>query len=98
MPRRIFANGTWNQPPPYGDVDLFASDRTLQDAVATNGGAAETDALMTFGRRWGTAEMFDLGWCANENPPALRSAGDFRSGEIEFHPAYHRLTSESVAA
>ena len=34
-----------NQSPPYVDVDLYASDPPLQDAVAANGGDAEAQAL-----------------------------------------------------
>jgi putative acyl-CoA dehydrogenase len=43
-------DGVANQSPPYEDVDLFASDRPLQDAVRSNG-VADTGALATFGRR-----------------------------------------------
>jgi len=31
----------FNQSPPFEDVDLFAVDRPLRDAVAANGGASE---------------------------------------------------------
>ncbi len=91
---------SFNQPPPYVDVDLFASDRPLRDAVNANGGEAETEALGAFGRRWGTAEMADLARQANENPPKLKSfdARGFRRDTVEFHPAYHRFMSESVSA
>jgi putative acyl-CoA dehydrogenase len=89
-----------NQSPPYEDVDLFASDRPLQDAMRANGGASETAELSAFGRRWGAAEMFALGRKANENPPRLETvdAQGLRRDVVEFHPAYHRLMAESVAA
>ena len=61
----------FNQSPPYEDVNLFSSDRPLQDAVAANGAGGEAAALSAFGRRWGTAEMFELARQANENPPKL---------------------------
>ena len=48
-----------NQSPPYEDVDLFASDRALRDAIEANGAGAEAVALSEFGRHWGTAAMFD---------------------------------------
>ena len=88
-----------NQSPPYVDIDLFASDRPLQRAVAANGGG-ETQALSDFGRRWGSAEMFDLARQANENPPKLKAfdAKGFRRDVVEFHPAYHRFMAESIAA
>jgi putative acyl-CoA dehydrogenase len=89
-----------NQSPPYVDVDLYGSDRALQDAVTANGGGEAAAALGEFGRRWGSAEMFDLGRQANENPPRLRifDAKGFRLDTVEFHPAYHRLMSESIGA
>ena len=85
---------------PIVDVDLYASDRPLQDAVAANGGDAEAQALSAFGRHWGTAGMFELGAQANENPPKLKTfdAKGFRRDVVEFHPAYHRFMAESVAA
>jgi putative acyl-CoA dehydrogenase len=89
-----------NQSPPYVDVDLYASDRPLQDAVAANGGGGEAQALSDFGRRWGAGDMLDRGRAANENPPKLRifDAKGFRRDQVEFHPAYHELMAESVAA
>ena len=100
-PRSLFdTHEVFNQSPPYEDIDLFESDRPLKDAVNANGGAEEGAALSEFGRHWGSAEMFALGRQANENPPKLHAfdAKGFRSDRIEFHPAYHRLMGESVAA
>jgi putative acyl-CoA dehydrogenase len=89
-----------NQSPPYVDVDLYTSDQPLCSAVVSNAGDGEAQALVAFGRRWGTAEMFDLARAANENPPLLRAfdARGFRRDVIEFHPAYHRFMAESVVA
>jgi putative acyl-CoA dehydrogenase len=99
-------NGTElaNQSPPYEDVDLFGSDRPLQDAVASNAGSdAATEALAAFGRRWGAAAMFERGRQANAHPPQLDvldpqllHADGFRRDTVEFHPAYHDLMGESV--
>ncbi|MCC6777809.1 MAG: acyl-CoA dehydrogenase family protein [Hyphomicrobiales bacterium] len=88
-----------NQPPPFVDVDLYGSDLPLRSAVAVNDGE-DTAALAQFGRRWGTVEMFDLGRQANEHPPQLHrlDARGFRLDFVEYHPAYHRLMSESVGA
>jgi putative acyl-CoA dehydrogenase len=88
-----------NQSPPYVDIDLFASDPPLQQAVAANG-SGDTQALSDFGRRWGSAEMFDLARQANENPPKPKTfdAKGFRRDVVEFHPAYHRFMAESIAA
>jgi putative acyl-CoA dehydrogenase len=89
-----------NQSPPYVDVDLYASDRALQSAVASNDGAEDAAALSAFGKRWGTAEMFELAREANENPPKLHilDGKGFRRDAVEFHPAYHQFMAESVAA
>src|SRR5215475_8976733 len=89
-----------NQSPPYVDVDLYASDRPLQGAVAANGGARDAAALSAFGKHWGTAEMFDLARAANANPPELKAfdAKGFRLDVVEFHPAYHHFMAESVSA
>jgi putative acyl-CoA dehydrogenase len=89
-----------NQSPPYVDVDLYGSDRPLQEAVRANGGTEESAALTAFGRRWGAAQMFDLAHAANENPPELKiyDALGFRRDFVEYHPAYHQFMAESVAA
>jgi putative acyl-CoA dehydrogenase len=88
-----------NQSPPYEDVNLFESDRPLRDAVASNAGGAESEALAAFGRRWGAATMFERGRLANAHPPRLETldARGFRRDTVEFHPAYHDLMAESVA-
>ena len=98
MPAAADSQDTLNQSPPYVDVDLYGSDRPLIDALAANGGAGETKPLAQFGRRWGTAEMFEQGRLANINPPTLRSIDDkgARRDTVEFHPAYHRFMAESL--
>src|SRR5258707_2801839 len=89
-----------NQSPPFEDVDLFALDRPLVDAVAANGGASAAKELSEFGKHWGSAVMAARGRLANENTPKLRtfdSRGN-RRDEVEFHPAYHELMSHSAHA
>src|SRR4029077_17427122 len=89
-----------NQSPPFADVDLFALDRPLSDAVAANGGASAQKELSEFGQHWGSAAMADRGRLANENTPKLRtfdSKGN-RRDEVEFHPAYHELMARSANA
>jgi len=90
----------FNQSPPFEDVDLYALDRPLQDAVAANGAADEAHALSAFGRRWGSADMLEAGRVANESTPRLKTfdTKGFRRDVVEFHPAYHRFMAESVAA
>src|SRR5260370_21293571 len=89
-----------NQSPPFWDVDLFAVDRPLAEAVAVNGGASAQGELAEFGRHWGSAAMAERGRVANENTPKLRtfdSRGN-RRDEVEFHPAYHELMARSAHA
>jgi putative acyl-CoA dehydrogenase len=89
-----------NQSPPFVDVDLFALDRVLTEAVAANGGSAAAKELSDFGRHWGSAAMAERGRIANENTPKLRafdSRGN-RRDEVEFHPAYHELMAHSAHA
>ncbi len=90
----------FNQSPPYVDVDLYASDRPLKDAVAANGAADEALLLAAFGRRWGSADMAEQARLANENPPKLHAfdANGFRRDVIEYHPSYHHFLKESVGA
>jgi len=89
-----------NQSPPFEDVDLFALDRPLSEAVAANGGASAQTELSEFGQHWGSAAMAARGRIANENTPKLRtfdSRGN-RRDEVEFHPAYHELMARSAHA
>jgi putative acyl-CoA dehydrogenase len=82
----------FNQAPPLGDVDLFAIDRPLQEAVAANGAGAEGQALSSFGRHWGRAELIEQARLADKNPPRLDA------DVVEFHAAYHRFMTDSMAA
>ncbi|MGY4504490.1 putative acyl-CoA dehydrogenase [Bradyrhizobium sp. GM24.11] len=90
----------FNQSPPFEDIDLFAVDRPLVDAVKANGGAAAERELSKFGKHWGSAAMADRGRAANENTPKLRSfdAKGNRRDQVEFHPAYHELMAHSAHA
>ncbi|OPY97247.1 DNA alkylation response protein [Bradyrhizobium sacchari] len=90
----------FNQSPPFEDVDLFAMDRPLVDAVKANGGGAAERELSEFGRHWGSAAMADRGRLANENTPKLRTfdARGNRRDQVEFHPAYHELMAHSAHA
>jgi putative acyl-CoA dehydrogenase len=98
--QRFETHDIFNQSPPYEDVDLFGSDQALRDAVAANGAGGEAGALSAFGRRWGTAEMFEAARLANENAPKLKAfdTKGFRRDTVEFHPAYHGFMAESFRA
>src|SRR6266568_7216586 len=90
----------FNQSLPFEDVDLFAVDRPLAEAVSANGGASAQAELSEFGKHWGSAAMAERGRIANENAPKLRTfdAKGNRRDEVEFHPAYHELMAHSAHA
>ena len=99
-PGTFSTHEVFNQSPPFEDVDLFALDRPLVEAVAANGGAAAEQELSEFGKHWGSAAMAERGRVANENTPKLRSfdSRGNRRDEVEFHPAYHELMAHSAHA
>ena len=101
MTQATFAtHEVFNQPPPFIDVDLFALDRPLADAVAVYGAVSANAELSEFGRHWGSAALAERGRLANENTPKLRTfdAKGNRRDEVEFHPAYHELMAHSAHA
>ncbi len=95
-----FEAASFNQPPPFEDIDLFGGDRPLGDAVLRAGVDPEASGLAAFGREFGARETMELGRLANENPPRLRvvEANGDRADRVEFHPAYHQLMRRSMAA
>ncbi len=89
-----------NQPPLLGDVDLFALDAALREGLVREGAAWASEATQRYGRLCGSVEMQLAGAQANENLPRLRSHDRHgnRIDEVEYHPAWHRLMREAVAA
>lgn len=87
-----------NQPTPFEDVNLYATDRALKGAVEAFGGGVHGDHLSVFGARCGAAETAEWARQANENPPKLRSFDRYghRLDEVEFHPAYHALMAQGL--
>ncbi|MGZ5201678.1 MAG: isovaleryl-CoA dehydrogenase [Telluria sp.] len=90
----------FNQAAPFADVNLFACDPALQEALAREGAGWAHEHLSALGARLGSAEVLDLARLANVNTPKLVSFD--RSGqrvdEIEFHPAWHRLMELMIGA
>src|SRR5215470_16044724 len=95
---RFDTHDVFNQSPAFVDVNLFAGDRALRDAVAAYGAGREAEALSAFGACWGSAEMWEQARLANENPPKLRTfdSKGYRRDIVEFHPAYHHFMAQSV--
>ncbi len=98
MTSALDTHEVFNQSTPFVDVNLFAIDRPLQDAVNANGAHTEIPALTRFGEGWGTADMFEEARLANENLPRLRTFDPkgHRLDVVEFHPAYHHFMRESI--
>lgn len=88
----------FNQSRPLENVNWFAGDRALQEAVEREGGGGARAQLDVFGARIGTAEVIDLGRQANSYLPVLKSFDRFghRTDRVEFHPSYHQLMALSV--
>ncbi|HXW72224.1 MAG TPA: acyl-CoA dehydrogenase family protein [Methylocella sp.] len=95
-----FEAASFNQTPPFENIDLFTSDAALQEAVWRAGIDAKRAGLSDFGRDFGSAETIELGRLANVNPPRLIvvDAVGNRADYVEFHPSYHALMKKSMAA
>jgi putative acyl-CoA dehydrogenase len=89
-----------NQPPPFEDVNLFASDAALVEGLAREGGGALRARVAAFGATLGSARVLALGRDANRHPPELRTHDRYghRIDEVEFHPAWHEVMRLAMAA
>jgi len=86
-----------NQPAPLRNYNAFSSDAALMEAVEFYGAGAFEDRLQRYGALAGS-EILELGFQANEYPPALRTHDRYgqRIDRIDFHPAYHRLMTLGI--
>ncbi|HYP57379.1 MAG TPA: hypothetical protein VEQ35_03740, partial [Beijerinckia sp.] len=85
-----FDEASFNQTPPFEDVDLLAMDLPLREALHRAHVDMAGEKLQAFGQDFGSAETMALARQANENPPRLRlvdGTGD-RLDIVEYHPAY----------
>lgn len=82
-----------NQTPFFEDVNLYTSDKALQEAVAREGGSHAARALVSFGLVCGSTDYFERARLANEHAPELHThnAHGDRIDEVRYHPAYHEL-------
>ncbi|MFM1814931.1 MAG: hypothetical protein RLZ98_1626 [Pseudomonadota bacterium] len=89
-----------NQSESLVDIDLFASDLALREAVEREGVAIDTQLLTAHGRQMGSAEAFDAGLKANKYPPRLEThdSRGRRIDIVEYHPAYHRMMELGTVA
>ncbi|HEX8615730.1 MAG TPA: isovaleryl-CoA dehydrogenase [Telluria sp.] len=90
----------FNQASQFADINLFALDAALREAVAREGAPWAHDGLLALGATLGRAEVLDLARLANVNKPVLHNVD--RSGqridEVEFHPSWHRLMDLMIGA
>src|SRR3546814_16516744 len=79
---------------------LVTGVQTCALPIWREGAAASHEALAAFGAAAGSAEAFELGRLANDNPPKLRRFDQkgFPLDLIEFHPAYHEVMRRSCRA
>lgn len=90
----------FNQSSALVDVDLFATNRGLRDALACHAPDLQLAALQSLGRELGTAAMQTHARLANVHGPQLLTHDRFgrRVDEVEFHPSYHALMAAAVGA
>jgi putative acyl-CoA dehydrogenase len=90
----------FNQATPFENVNLFACDPALGEALRREGAGWAAAGLGELGAMLGRADTLDLARLANTNGPRLVSfdRGGNRVDEVEFHPAWHQLMSMLVAA
>ncbi len=90
----------FNQAPPFADINLFACDAALQEALAREGAPWAFDALSALGARLGAAEVLELGRLANQFTPRLVNFDrqGRRIDEVEFHPSWHSLMALMIEA
>jgi len=78
---------------PFANINLFAADPALQEAVQREGAGDAAAALHALGEELGRAETLDLARLANLYTPRLHNYDreGRRIDEVEFHPAWHQL-------
>ncbi|WP_125611272.1 acyl-CoA dehydrogenase family protein [Specibacter cremeus] len=92
----------FNQPPPRVDVNEFAANIPLTDYLLTIGGVSSTATgpLEAMGAVVGSAQFQHDARLAHANPPVLHTHSRYgqRIDEVEYHPSYHRILGQAVAA
>src|SRR5687767_10880008 len=91
-----------NQSLPLVDVNLFAANRALRDALGAmtpsllSGPAA--GRLSALGAEAGSQAAQDHARLANSHPPQLHTHDrvGHRIDEVEFHPSYHALLGSAI--
>ncbi|MFT6564263.1 MAG: putative acyl-CoA dehydrogenase, partial [Actinomycetes bacterium] len=92
-----------NQPPPLVDYDVFGTDQALVDALSAFSAddiQPSFSGLSKLGRRASSAEVQRWAAESDTHKPVLRSHDRYgnRVDEVDFHPSWHALMNEAVAA
>src|SRR5215467_5913058 len=89
-----------NQPPPLVGFNAWSGDRTLQEAVAREGGGWIGARAGELGELVGSERMQVLAAQANRHAPELKTHDRFgnRIDAVEYHPAYHELMALAFRA
>ena len=90
----------FNQAPPRRDVDEFALNTSLVEAVDRYAPGASTVELTRIGELVGSADFINDARLANAYGPELKTHDEWgnRIDAIEFHPAYHRIIGDALAS
>lgn len=90
----------FNQPPPRVDINEYTVNVPLAEYLQTVGEAEVTGALEATGAVVGSAQFQEDARLAHRNPPILHTHSKYgqRIDEVEYHPSYHRIISQAVAA
>ncbi|NLJ54215.1 MAG: DNA alkylation response protein, partial [Intrasporangiaceae bacterium] len=89
-----------NQSEPRVDIDEYTTNTALTEAVAAFDAGWATEELTATGRLVGQADFQRDAELANTITPRLHTHDRWghRVDEIEFHPAYHRIIGDAIAA
>src|ERR687890_1937815 len=87
-----------NQSVPFEDVNLFESDRALQEGLEREGAGWAVDRARDTGAVAGSAEAQAHGRRAERNAPRLRTHDRYghRIDEVEYDPSWHWLLRGAV--
>lgn len=98
-PRPHTTHTVFNQSTPRVDVNEYELNTVLREAVARHDGGWADDELGEIGELVGSAQFQHDAHLANTITPELHTHDRWgnRIDEVEYHPAYHRIISASVA-
>lgn len=88
----------FNQPPPRVDIDEYAANRPLVEAVDVFGAGAAHDRLTAVGELVGSATYQAWARDANTHKPVLHTHDRYghRIDEVTYDPAYHHVMAASI--